>query len=115
MVRPLSLLKLTPVPPAETATRCPVIMPAWFGRVIVLSMSVRALSVNAPSRIRRCMLGAPSSPTRAIASGRSPSMEITITWRIGGSDSAPDPNRGSATTSTGSAGSAGSAGSSKVG
>ena len=63
--------------------RRPVTMPVWLGSVSVCSTSARALSVEAPWRMRRCSVGVPSRPSLLIAVGFSPSREITTTWCSG--------------------------------
>jgi hypothetical protein len=50
----------------------------WEGSVL-LGVIVVASSVALPSRMRRCSVGASNA---AMASGRSPSTEISTTWRV---------------------------------
>ena len=71
--------QVTPCPPSARSTRRPVTMLVWLGSVTVISTSVRALSVDAPSAISRCSVGVPVAPSCVIAPEASPSTEITTT------------------------------------
>lgn len=77
-MRPLSSLKVTDVPRGPSTLR-PVSIPVWLGRVTVSSWAVRALSVEAPSRMSRRRLGSSSAARSVSASGLSPSTELAST------------------------------------
>ena len=78
-----SSFQVTPCPPDSRSMRRLVTMPVWLGSVLVISTSLRALNVVAPSSTIRWKVGAPDLPSWVIASGFSPSTEITttrVTW-----------------------------------
>ena len=74
-----SSFQMTPCPPRVRSTRRLVTMPVWLGKVRVISTSLRALNVVAPSATSRWKVGAFASPSRVIAPGLRPSTEITTT------------------------------------
>ena len=90
-----SSFQLTPCPPNTRSMRRLVTMPVWLGSVLVISTSLRALNVVAPSATIRWSVGAPDLPSWVIASGFSPSTEITTTRVIWSSAAATSAVRGS--------------------